>query len=146
MKTLIAVSFVVVYFGITLFGWQVRQDLKKTEYWGKLTSGTAIFGYCLPVLLFILLSKEHVGFIRIALCILLVVIFIWCVVRANNNLKVKPLEGYSTVLPDSVRKKVVSFYALTPFLTIFVLAYIGIILDFTFWLMDYFKNLGKKKS
>lgn len=142
----IVIILVFAYIGITVYGLKLRDELKKTEYWKKLPPGTAIFGYCLPVLLFILLSIERLGFIRIVFCILLLLAFIRCVANENNTLKRKPLEGYSFILPDDMRKKVVLFYALTPLLTIFVLFLIGIILDMIFGISDYLKRQEKNRK
>lgn len=142
----IVIVLVFAYIGITVYGLDLRGELKKTEYWEKLPSGTPMFGYCLPVLLFILLNIERIGFVRVVLCILLVLGFIWCVSEENNTLKTKPLEGYSSVLPDDMRKKVVLFYALTPLLTILVLFLIGIILDTIFGISDYMKRQEKNKK
>lgn len=55
------------YFLATWYGWDLRKKLKKTDYWKKLPSGTAAYGYCLPVLLFILLEEEFLGAVYIML-------------------------------------------------------------------------------
>lgn len=144
LETFIVITLVVLYFGVTVYAWQIRGELKQTEYWEKLPSGTAILGYCLPVLILILGNEEHPGFIRIFLGILLVFLFICSVAGINSSLKEKPLEGYSSVLPDDARKKIVLFYALTPIIAISVLAFIAIILDFIFGVMDYMKRKTKK--
>ncbi len=146
MEGVITIVLLILYILLTLYGWQIRGELKKTEYWKRLPSGTALYGYCLPVVLFILLSKEHVGFGRKFLCILLVAFFIYCVYVLSNSLNEKPLEGYSSVLPVDARKKVVLFNALTPLLTISVLFCIGLILDFIFGMSDYIKNEKKGKK
>lgn len=146
MEGLIAIVLMFSYIGVTLYGWELRGQLKKTEYWEKLPSETAVFGYLLPVILFILLSKEHVGAVRVILCILLVIVFICCVIGVNNDLKEKPLDGYSAVLPDDIRKKVVLFNALTPLLTIFVLAFIMSMLNMIFGISDYIKGQRKNKK
>lgn len=143
MAGIIIIVLLFSYIGIAIYGWQLRDELKKTEYWEKLPSGTAIYGYILPVILFILLSKEHVGIIRILLCIFLVIVFSCCVAGLNNSLKATPLEGYSVVLPDDVRKKVVLFNALTPLMTILVIVVILQILDLIFGIIDFMKRQGK---
>lgn len=142
--TLICIILVTLYILITLYAWQIRGELKQTDYWNKLPSGTAILGYCLPVIILILGNEEHPGFIRIFIGILLVFLFICSVAGINSSLKQKPLEGYSSVLPDDVRKKIVLFYALTPIISISVLCFIAIILDFIFGMMDYKKRKPKK--
>ncbi len=131
------------YFLATWYGWELRKKLKKIDYWKKLPSGTAAYGYCLPVLLFILLGSEHVGFLRIMASILFVIVFILCVAGVSNNLKEKPLEGCTSLLQEEERKKVVTFYALTPFVSISVFIYIGLILDFVFGMSDYMKRQRK---
>lgn len=134
---------IVLFFFATWYGWDLRKKLKKTDYWKSLPSGTAVYGYCLPVLLFILLGSEHVGFLRTMAGIFLVIVFILCVAGVSNNLKEKPLEGCASLLPEDARKKVVTFYALTPFISISVFICIGLILDFVFGMCDYMKRRGR---
>ncbi|MCI8860406.1 MAG: hypothetical protein HFI71_13000 [Lachnospiraceae bacterium] len=129
---------IILYFVVVLYGFELRKGLKKMDYWKSLPTGTAVFGYCLPVLILILLN--HIGFIRISISILLVIVFISCVVGLNNNLKEQPLQGFSSPLPEEDRKKVVTFYTLTPLLSILVLCYIGLVLDLLFKISDYQKR------
>lgn len=134
---------IILFFVVTCYGWELRKELKKKDYWKSLPKGTVVYGYCLPILLWIILSSEHIGFIRITVSILLVIVFIVCVAGVSNNLKEKPLEGCANLLPEEERKKVVTFYALTPLLTILVIFFVGIILDSFFKLCDYMKRQGK---
>lgn len=146
MEGFITIILLLSYIGITIYGWELREQLKKTEYWEKLPSGTAVFGYLLPIILFILLSKEHVGAGRILLCILFIIAFVCCIIGVNNNLKEKPLSGCSAVLPDDIRKKVVVFNALTPLLTIFIVAFIMLMLNMIFGISDDIKRQRKNKK
>ena len=131
--------------GLMIYGWKVRHELKQTVYWKKLPGGTAVFGYSLPIIMLII-GIDELGFIQILISILLVVFFIYCVVKLNKNLKEKPLEGFSTVLPDDIRKKVVFFNAMTPLMTVFVLMIIYMVYTAITETVEYAKGRDKKKK
>ena len=145
MEGIIALILMFCYIGITLYGYQLRKELSKTVYWKSLPKGVAVFGYSLPILIFLILNSEKIGFFRIFLSILLAGVFLYSVIKQNNMLRKKTLKGFPSVMPDEVRRKVTTFHALTPLLTIFVLFYIGIILSFIFGVSDYMKGSRKNK-
>ena len=131
--------------GLMVCGWKARHELKQTVYWKKLPGGTAIFGYSLPIILLII-GNDELGFIQILISILLVVFFIYCLIQLNKNLKEKPLEGFSTVLPDDIRKKVVFFNAMTPLMTVFVFMIIYMVYTAITETVEYAKGKDKKKK
>lgn len=145
MEGIITLILLFCYIGITWQGWHLRKELAKTVYWKSLPKGVAMFGYCLPVLVFLILNLEKIGFLRFLLSILLVVLFIYSVIEENSNFKKKPLEGFPSIMPDDMRKKVTTFHALTPLLTIFVLVFIGVVIDSLFNISDYIKGSRKKR-
>lgn len=135
---MIAVLILIVILVLTLlvcYTWDLRKGLVNSEYWNILPKGPEYYGICLPVVLFIILSAEEVGFFRVMLCLFLIIVFVLYIAGQCAVLKEK--------LPADVYKKVLILYILSPLLSISVLVIIGICLSFIFGLDDMLKR--KKK-
>lgn len=126
---ILALTFLVCY------TWDLRKGLVNSEYWKSLPKGPEYYGICLPVVLFVILSAEKIGFFRVMLCLFLIIVFILYIVSQCAVLKEK--------LPVEIYKKVLILYILSPLLSISVLVIIGICLSFIFGLDDMLKR--KKK-
>ena len=125
-------------------GLTIRKRLKKSIYWKSIPKGTIFYGYSFPVALVFISEKLWGKPSFTILSILAVILFIYLVIALNNDLKTKRLGETQEVLPNDVRKDVVTFCALTPFITAYAFLLLYIVIDSLIGIEEQLKNRGKK--
>lgn len=127
-----------------MHGLTIRKSLKKSPYWKMIPKGTIVYGYSFPLAL-ILISEKLWGKASFTiLSIFAVFLFICLVSGLNNELKTKPLRGTQEMLPDDIRKNVITFCIMTPLISASILLVVILIVNALTEMSDYAKKKGKK--
>lgn len=141
---LIYIAFLIVLFLCCMHGLAIRKSLKKSPYWKMIPKGTIAYGYSFPLAL-ILISEKLWGKASFTiLSVFAVFLFICFVSGLNNELKTKPLRGTQEMLPDDIRKNVITFCAITPLISASIVLLIILIVNMLTEISDYAKKRGKK--
>ena len=125
-------------------GLTIRKRIKKSVYWKSIPRGTIFYGYSFPVVIVLISDKLWGKPSFTILSILAILLFVYLVIALNNDLKTKRLGETQEVLPDDVRKDVITFCALTPVITTYAFLVIYIVIDSMIGISEYFKKRGKK--
>ena len=141
---LIYIAFFIVLVLCCMHGLTIRKSLKKSPYWKMIPQGTIAYGYSFPLAL-IFISEKLWGKVSFTiLSIFAVFLFICLVSGLNNELKTKPLRGAQEMLPDDIRKNVITFCAITPLISASIVLLIILIVNMLTEISDYAKKRGKK--
>lgn len=127
-----------------MHGLTIRKNLKKSPYWKMIPKGTIAYGYSFPLAL-ILISEKLWGKVSFTiLSIAAIFLFICLVSGLNNELKTKPLRGTQEMLPDDIRKNVITFCAITPLISASILLIVILIVNALTEMSDYAKKKDRK--
>ena len=127
-----------------MYGLTIRKSLKKSPYWKMIPKGTIAYGYSFPLALVFISEKLWGKASFTILSIFVIFIFICLVSGLNTELKTKPLRGTQEMLPDDIRRNVITFCAITPLISASIFLLVLLIINILAEISDYAKKRGRK--